>query len=290
MNLATLTLLISLGCVPLAISADGPSPMPSGLFLDLDADKGVEVENGNRVKAWRNQVAGNAAGVFEKRDEGRKVPGSGRPTLRPKVAEIGDHNTLIFEAQELINLDEDAFDHCIQGTGYTWFSVMCAYDQIKGKPDVNSFFGNLKNAANYEGFWACMADDNRVWMGTRGWPATTKGKQPLWNEKNPQVVIPTPLQAKKFYVVAGRMGAGKDIVNLDLYLNSAQPVDSKPVPVNPTANPSKMAIGQERDATNHPGVESFNGEIARFMIFDRALMDAELAELIRSLQSSYKLQ
>ena len=47
------------------------------------------------------------------------------------------------------------------------------------------------------------------------------------------------------------------------------------VPVNPKANPSKMAVGQERDATNHPGKESFHGEIARFLIFERPLSDKE---------------
>ncbi|MCX6855699.1 MAG: hypothetical protein NTV80_12435, partial [Verrucomicrobia bacterium] len=109
------------------------------------------------------------------------------------------------------------------------------------------------------------------------------------DDKNPQVVTPSPLATKKFYVVAGRMGTGKDTVNLDLYLNSADPVDSKPVPVNPAANSSLMAIGQERDATNHPGVESFNGEIARFVIFDRALTDAELDSMIQQLMTDYQI-
>jgi type 1 glutamine amidotransferase len=265
-------------------------PVRTGLFLDLDADRGVEVEDGARVKAWRNQISGNAADVFVKRDEGRKVPGSGRPTLRSPDSALGGHRTLVFRAQELINLNEDAFDHCIQGSGYTWFSVMCAYEQIKGKPEVNSFFGNLKNSSNYEGFWGNLADDNRVWLGSRAWPATVQGKQPLWNEKNPQVISPSPLLVKQYYVVAGRMGAGTGVVNLDLYVNSAQAVDTKPVPVNPAANPSKMAIGQERDAINHPGVESFDGEIARFLIFDRALTDAELADMLRHLLVGYKIQ
>jgi hypothetical protein len=50
---------------------------------------------------------------------------------------------------------------------------------------------------------------------------------------------------------------------------SRQPVATKPFPVNPAANSSKLAIGQERDATNHPGKESFDGELARFLIYDR---------------------
>ena len=36
-----------------------------GLILDLDADKGVAVEDGNRVVKWTNQVASFVAKDFE---------------------------------------------------------------------------------------------------------------------------------------------------------------------------------------------------------------------------------
>ena len=48
--------------------------------------------------------------------------------------------------------------------------------------------------------------------------------------------------------------------------------------MNPAANSSKLAIGQERDATNHPGRESFDGELARLLIYDRPLTQVELGE------------
>jgi hypothetical protein len=50
-----------------------------GLILDLDADKGVEVEDGDRVVKWTNEVAAFAAEDFLKRDQGRREPGLGRP-------------------------------------------------------------------------------------------------------------------------------------------------------------------------------------------------------------------
>lgn len=50
-----------------------------GLILDLDADKGIEVEDGDRVVKWTNQVAAFPASDFVKQDKGRKEPGSGRP-------------------------------------------------------------------------------------------------------------------------------------------------------------------------------------------------------------------
>ena len=48
-----------------------------------------------------------------------------------------------------------------------------------------------------------------------------------------------------------------------------------------------MAIGQERDAIEHPGKESFDGEIARLLIFDRPLADAELESKITELKKQY---
>jgi hypothetical protein len=46
------------------------------------------------------------------------------------VAAIGGHDTLVFKRQELVNHDEDAFDHLLTGNGYTvnarspWWSAM----------------------------------------------------------------------------------------------------------------------------------------------------------------------
>ena len=88
----------------------------------------------------------------------------------------------------------------------------------------------------------------------------------------------------------GRMGAGQEVVDLELFINSQTPVDRKQVPVNPKANPSKMAVGQERDATNHPGKESFHGEIARFLIFERPLSDEELSQMIKNLCQRYQIK
>ena len=265
-------------------------PIARGLFLDLDANVGVDLEDGNRVKAWHNQVRGNAADVFVKQDEGRKVAGSGRPTLKKDVGGVGGSDTLVFEEQELVNMDDDAFDHMITGNGYTWFSVMCVYEQHVGKKDVNSFFGNLRNGPPYDGFWGNLMDDNRVWMGTRN-GIMGKGKPSLWDEKlNPLVASPQPLVEKRYYLVMGRMGAGAKKVDLELFINSTTAVDRKSVPVNSKANPSKMAIGQERDATNHPGKESFHGEIARLLIYERPLSDPELEKMSEYLTERYKIK
>ncbi|MGE9269970.1 MAG: hypothetical protein ACQKBU_04140 [Verrucomicrobiales bacterium] len=261
-----------------------------GLILDLDASKGLELEEDNRVRSWSNQMRGKAAGKFSKQDEGRALAGSGRPTWRRSVASIGGKPAVLFEEQELIHDSEDAFDHLVTGSGYTWFSVMAVHPQRVGKKDVNAFFGNLRNGPPYDGFWGNLMDDNRVWMGTRN-GLREKGTEGLWHPRlNPCVSTPEPIEVHRFYVVAGRMGAGGGVVKLELFVNSPDPVDCQTVPVNAEANPSKMAIGQERDAVNHPGKESFHGEIARFLIYERPLSTQELASMFRFLSHEYLIQ
>jgi len=255
-----------------------------GLVLDLDADKGVEVEDGDRVAKWINQVAAFAAKDFLRRDEGRREPGSGRPTLKKSVAAISGHNTLVFKRQELLNHDEDAFDHLLTGSGYTWLAVLSVYKQVVQLKDVNSIFGNLRSGGNYEGIWGNVTDDNRVWIGARN--GVTFGR---WDDNNPMVLAPEPLKQNRYYVVAGRMGAGTGEVPIEVFINDPQPVTSKPFPVNPAANSSKLAIGQERDATNHPGKESFDGEIARFLVYERPLTDDELEQTLKHLKKTYAI-
>lgn len=63
------------------------------------------------------------------------------------------------------------------------------------------------------------------------------------------------------------MEAGTESVSLEVFVNDFKPENKTTTPVNPKANPSKMAIGQERDATNHPGGKSFNPKITRLLIY-----------------------
>ncbi len=278
MTRMVLLLLLSLSTAARAEIAE------EGLILDLDASKGVEVEEGDRVVKWSNQAAGFPARDFVQQDEGREVPGSGRPTLKRSVEAIGGRDTIVFRRQELINHEEDAFDHLIAGSGYTWFAVLCVYEQIEQLKDVNSFFGNLRNGGNYEGIWGNVTDDNRVWIGARN--GITFGR---WDENNPMVLADEPLREHQYYVVAGRMGAGTGTVPIELFINEPQPVASEPFPVNPEADSSKLAIGQERDATNHPGWESFDGELARLLVYERPLADGELRQTLDALKHTYTI-
>jgi type 1 glutamine amidotransferase len=261
-------------------------PIQKNLVLDLNADKDVELEDGDRVKKWSNQVASSPAKEFVKQDEGRAVKGTGRPGLKLQVPEIRGHNTLVFNRQELVNHHEDAFDHLLTGSGYTWFAVIAPYTQLPGLKDVSSFFGNLRNDSNYEGVWGNFADDNRPWMGSRS--GKTFGR---FDENNPMIIADAPLQENRYYLLIGRMGDGTGKVPLELFINDVSaPAASGVFPVYPAANASKMAVGQERDATNHPGKESFDGEIARLLIYDRPLDDEELAIMADKLKMDYSIR
>lgn len=263
--------------VSLAHAGDGP-------ILDLDAEKGLTLEDGDRVAKWTSQAEGAPAYEFVKRDEGRKDAGSGRPALRRDVKELGGKSSLVFLQQELVCLDEDAFDGLTTGKGHTWFVVLAVHPQRVGLKDVNSFFGNLRNGGKYEGLWGCFNDDNTLWIGTRN--SLTFGR---FDANNPQLLGPK-LEPGKFHVIAGRLGAGTGTVKLELFVDGAKPVASVDFPIEAKANPSRMTVGQERDAIQHPGVESFDGEIARLKIHDRPLTDEELAKQIGELKKAYGLK
>ncbi len=258
--------------------------LPAGAVLDLDADRGVTVADGGRVTLWQNQIAGFPGRDFVPRDEGRKDRGSGRPSWRRSITDLNGRSAVVFRQQELVCMEEDAFDSLTQGQGCTWLTVIAPHEQRVGLKDVNSFFGNLRNGGNFEGLWGCLNDDNTVWWGPRN--GITFGR---FDDNNPQLTGPK-LETGRFVIVAGRMAAGNGDATAELFVNEAKPVAKAQVRVNPGANPSRMAIGQERDAINHPGHESFDGEIARFLIFARPLTDAELEATLISLRSSYGIR
>ncbi|MDA0766805.1 MAG: hypothetical protein O3A87_02295 [Verrucomicrobia bacterium] len=275
---------MAVGLLPLAVAENPAGEIPGkGLLLDLDADHGVVVEDGDRVGIWTNQVKEAKAAEFVKRDEGRKTKGSGRPELRKAVKELNGHNALVFRQGELVNMEEDVFDGLTTGKGFTWFCVLAVHEQRVGLEDVNSFFGNLRNGEKYEGLWANVRDDNTLWTGGRN--GITFGR---FDENNPEVVGPV-LEKGRFHLVASRMGAGVGAQMIELFVNGTKPVTKAAFPVSAEGNPSRMAVGQERDAIEHPGKESFDGEIARLLIYERPLEDAELEEVMELLKREYGL-
>jgi hypothetical protein len=277
-----ITMLVLIGTGPCA-NLRAEELVGKGLILDLDAEQGITLNDDGRVKSWANQARSKAKNFVATRDS-RHKNGTGCPVLEKQLASISGHNAVSFKRHELINSDEDAFDHLTMGSGYTWLVVISVDRQVPGLKDVNSIFGNLRNGSQHEGFWAGLNDDNGVWIGSRN--GRTFGR---WNEDNPKVQGPV-LKKNRFYIIAGRMGAGRKKVLIELFIDTTKAVASKPFIVNPKSNPSKMAIGQERDATNHPGKESFDGRIAKMLMYERPLSDQELADTLALLKKRYSIK
>ncbi len=254
--------LITSLCASACLAGDIPS---SGLLVDLDASKGVTVDTQGRVTAWKSQAGPIAARDFVGQPKGRAEAASGLPTPVK-----GSPAALSFRQQELVCHDETAFDGLIRGDGCTWVAVIKVYPQRVGLKDVNSFFGNLRNGQKYEGLWGCLDDDNTVWWGARN--GLTFGR---FDVNNPKLVGPK-LEEGRFHVLAGRLGAGQGEVLAEFFVNDLKACGTARFPINPQADASKLAIGQERDAIQHPGWESFDGEVARFLLWNRPLTDAEL--------------
>ena len=254
--------LIASLCASACLAADIPS---AGLLVDLDASKGVAVDAQGRVTAWQSQAGPVAARDFVGQPKGRADATSGLPAVvkEPRAA-------LSFRQQELVCHDETAFDGLIRGDGCTWIAVIKVYPQRVGLKDVNSFFGNLRNGQKYEGLWGCLDDDNTVGGGARN--GVTCGRLDV---NNPKLVGPK-LAEGRFHVLAGRLGAGQGEVVAEFFVNDLKACATARFPINPKADASKLAVGQERDAIQHPGKESFDGEVARFLLWSRPLTDAEL--------------
>lgn len=272
-------------------------------------------------------VAANHPGreFVERVYPGRPSP-EGRPTFRANqinghasLAFWGNPSDGVLTGDDLINMDgPDVYDHLTQGAGYTWVAVIKPYvqkslitNQGNGGLDVNAFFGNLRNdgggACDWCGLWGGISGSsdrrNFFWAGTRGddqfSSAAPFENQPYSSNRSGHYrsdgqphVHAQAMTLNAWEIVAARMDAGTGVVWIETFMgNIAAAIASKPFFVESSyasgENPAMMAIGTERDAENHPGLESFDGEIARFLIWERPLTSAELQVALNEMNSVY---
>ncbi|WP_430386330.1 hypothetical protein [Blastomonas fulva] len=276
---------------PNAWAPETPFALPAaGLLVDLDPRYHVRIEprpdlagegfGPDEVAVWGNATPGAALREFSNFRPG------GRPLQSAPLPEIAGHRAIVFAEDELVSSDEDALDHLTTGSGYTWMIVVAPDRQTPTRPPfagVNALFGNLRNGPQFEGFWAGLDDDTAVWAGARN--GRSFGR---WNADNPKLSGPR-LTEGAFVILAGRLEAGRGARRSELFAGSTVPVATATFPVVTAADPSRLAIGQERDATNHPGKESFHGRIARFLLWERPLSDPELAQAMTALGGLYGL-
>lgn len=294
LNFLTLTAVVAVA------SGSAKELTQRNLILDLNADKGVTIEDGNRVTLWTNQAPNPKARDFKSTEEGRTKTiisqeelGTGRPTLSKHVSSINGHDSLIFRENELINDNDEAFHGMMTGKGYTWFAVIKPYEQ-RGPGKINSgypnaFFGNLRNTAKpqleggqYAGFWGSFYPDGRVYMGSRN-GLSEKVRDGI---NTPEVAAPPPA-INEWHIIMGRQGSGQGVVKLELFVNDpTTAANSHDFPVG-NVEPSRMAIGTERNAINHQGKESFDGELARLLMYETALNEQEMKAVYAYLRKVY---
>jgi len=140
----------------------------------------------------------------------------------------------------------------------------------------------LRNGAPFDGVWAGFTQGRNLWTSTRNRNAGGRFLAP-----NDTRIGGPNVALNQFTLVAGRLQSGTGNRTMEFFVGNENPVSSATIPVLSTGNASVMAIGTERNATNHPGRESFDGEIARFLIFERPLSNVELRNTLDSLRQTY---
>lgn len=298
-----------------------------GLLCDLDAARGIHKDAANLVYKWENQAVpvGHPGRDFVERVYPDRPSPQGRPAFkanqingRPSLAFWGNPANGAKTGDDLINMDgPDVYDKLIQGAGYTWIAVIKPYAQVSlvgnddAGRDINILFGNLKNGdagkCQYCGVWAGISTSTDrpdfFWAGNRGdddftagapyegQPYSTNGTGHYRSDGNPHVHA-GPLALEKWAMVGARMGSGAGDVWIETFMGKSRAIlAKKPWRVYPAYGPDEdadmMAIATERDAANHVGLESYDGEFARLLIWERPLGDVELQRALDALDSVY---
>lgn len=227
-----------------------------GLIQDLDANSLIGAD-GSTVNSWVPSVGDtvNLAGG-----------GAGNPTLQ--VGAINGNNAVRFSNNSrLIGDDASLFDSNINGSGYTWIAVVDAGNNTTA--NQNRIFGTLINAGPFSGQTADV-ENNKVASHNRFGGGVSMGA--------------TDVDAG-FFIAGGRLGAGLGSQIAEVFMNSTTADGSSNVNVG-VSDAGAISIGSERTG----GTEFFDGDIARILIWNRAISDEELNEAGFQLARTYGLQ
>ncbi len=230
----------------------------AGLIQDLDADRGVLEAGGagTGVTRWSNQAGGG--------DD--LLPGAGTPLL---VAGPNGHQAVrVGQGIKLVGDDDACFDSLANGGGFTWFVVIDSAAQNHAAD--NRVFGTLRNGSPWPGVMACVASTNRPLAVTRSDGAS-------------ETATGTTDVSAGWHIVAGRLAAGTGTAQQSIFTNGGTAQDTISLTVRSSADSGALTVGAERTG----GVEYYDGDIARILIYDRPLTDDELNDTGFSLAASY---
>ncbi|MDD5705600.1 MAG: hypothetical protein PHR35_06720 [Kiritimatiellae bacterium] len=240
----------------------------NGLIQDLDANAGV-VSDANGVSAWSNQVAGAGDHVAQT-DNARK------PRLLSAVA--NGRNALRFDkdgaddgtiGDMLAGVSETAFDPLMRGSGYTWFVVARSDLPSSGLP--GSIFGTLLNGSPWPGLAAQLSGSGIV-------------QNPFRSSIQYMAVGVYSVVDGNYHVLVGRVTDGSAPV-ITVYDNSSTVMGCVTGVTTDTTESGPLCVGAWRtgDFPNN----KWYGDLARVLIYNRPLSDAEIVETGYALGAAY---
>ncbi len=250
----------------LAVSANA-AIVSSGLIQNLDAELGVTL-NGFNVSAWANQAASGG-------DDVAQTDASKQPALLSGVVNGLDAVAIDGTSGNLLGDDDAAFDSLINGGGYTWFAVVRPGAQSGGNAAKNAVFGTLLDESPWSGVCGGVNND--------GLPFT------LTRYGNPEALTTGTTNAidNQFHILIGRFSAGTGDQTAEVFIDDPTAEAGSSVTVSETADAGGLAIGLEHLLSG--GGQSFTGDLARLLIYDRPLTDAELNQTGLELAATYNV-
>ena len=239
--------------------------IPGGLILDLNADVGV-TESAGSVSTWANQAPSGGDDVATNR---------GTPTV---IAGPNGHSAIqldeVGEKDRLAGDDNTAFDAIMQGSGHTWFAVVRPTVNANGGRK-NAIFGTLTNGNPFSGIVAHVSDNDHPAYMLR------PGSSDLFVDGTSSV------NNGGWYIVAGRLSAGTGNQTAEIFTDGpTAEASSSTVNISPSTSSDELTIGAERVL----GGENFVGDIARILIYERPLDEAELNEVGATLGLLYDIE
>lgn len=232
----------------------GLAIVTAGLIEDLDADVGTT------ATTWTNQATGG--------DDVATTAGS----ISREAGAVNGHAAIVFDGgTRMIGDDTAVFAPLTNGTGLTWFAVV--RPEAQDNAQRNQILGTIHEGGAFSGFTAGVNTATaRPYTMLR--PVTTE-----------TFVQSSQNTSLRWVVLAGRLSAGTGNQTGTVYVDSAEPDDTRSVAVPGGSTCGALVIGSERTL----GTEFYAGRIARILIYDRALGDLELATTGRALGARYAI-
>jgi hypothetical protein len=235
----------------------------SGLIQDLNPDVGVAT-SGSNVTTWTNQ--GSAGDDVATND--------GAPQLLTSA--LLGHNVVAFSGDRLVGDDGAAFDSLMTGSGHTWFSVVRVNPGDNGGAK-NAMFGTLLNGSPFSGFVAHVGDAGG--LDTTGSYLNRPGGSDVFTVGNVEIAD------QQYHIIAGRLDAGTGAQTAGLYIDSPVVNATSSPSISAATNSGPIAVGAEQIG----GGERIDGYLARVLIYDRPLTNAEMLQTGAALAEEYGL-